>query len=195
MQIPTVPAFVTGDTSITKLRQLSQCVSFVSCAQNYPLWHFYRQSTYTLVTASQWYTIPMTATAFDSDRVGSTSGATIVTQGYYTCEGTVPFVSMSSANNGFAAFLWTAGAANPNYSTGTTIQFGLKSGRIITGTGANEVLSIADMCPAVCYPGDTIALQATGALANTVVDCNNPTSVVAGRFNCNFTGRWVRIGS
>lgn len=195
MQIPTVPTFVNGDTSVTKLRQLSQCVSFVTCAQNYPVWHLYRLSSFTLTAANTWTTIPMTATAFDSDRVGSSVGATIVTQGYYTCEGCVPFVSQASANNGWAAFLFTAGPANPNFSSGSTIPFGLKSARIIGATGADEVLTPADMCPAVCYPGDTISLQANGGLTNTVVDFNNPSSAVAGRFNCNFTGRWVRIGS
>lgn len=195
MLIPTVPTFVTGDTSVTKLRQLSQCVSFVTCAQNYPVWHLYRLSTFTLTTANTWYSIPWTATAFDSDRVGSTTGVTIVTQGYYTCEGCVPFVTQSSANNAWVAFLFTAGPSNPHYSSGSTIQFGLKSQRVIGATGADEVLSPSDMCPAVCYPGDTIVLQANGGLSNTVIDYNNPTSYTAGRFNCNFTGRWVRIGS
>lgn len=195
MQIPTVPTFVNGDTSITKLRQLSQCVSFVTNAQSYPVWHLYRHSTFSVTPANTWVTVPMTATAFDSDRVGTGSGVTIVTQGYYTCEACVPFVSQASVNNGWAAFLWTAGPANANFSAGTTVQFGLKAGRIIAATGSDEVLSPADMCPVVCYPGDTIVVQANVAINNTVIDVNNPTSAFAGRFTCNFTGRWVRVGS
>jgi hypothetical protein len=195
MQIPTVPAFVDGDTSVTKLRQLSQCVSFVTNAQSYPVWHLYRTAPLTLTTANTWFTVPMTATAFDSDRVGSGSGATIVTQGYYVCEACVPFVTQSSANNAWAAFVWTAGTANPNYSSGTAIQFGLKSARVIAGVGADETLSLSDFCPVVCYPGDLIIVQANGGLTNTVVDFNNPVSAIAGRFVCQFTGRWVRVGS
>jgi hypothetical protein len=137
----------------------------------------------------------MTQTAFDSDRVGSGGGATIGTQGYYVCEACVPFVSQSSANNGWASFLWTAGTANPHFSSGTTVQFGLKSGRTIAATGTDEVLSISDFCPVVCYPGDSIVVQAQGGLANTVVDANTNAGAVQGKFVCNFTGRWVRIGS
>jgi hypothetical protein len=195
MQIPTVPAFVTGDTSIAKLRQLSQCVSFVSSAQSYPVWHLYRTATFSLATANTWFTVPMTATAFDSDRIGTGGGVTIATQGYYACEACVPFQTQSSVNNAWAAFLFTAGTANPHYSSGTTIQFGLKSGRAIGSINMNETLSPSDFCPVVCFPGDTIVVQANGGLSPTVIDNNTNATAVAGRFVCQFTGRWVRIGS
>jgi hypothetical protein len=195
MQIPTVPAFVTGDTSVAKLRQLSQCVSFVSSAQSYPLWHLYRDTTFTLTTGGTWYTVPMNLAAFDSDRVGIAGGATIGTQGYYTCEACVPFQTIASATNAWAAFLWTAGTANPHYSSGTTIQFGLKSARTYAGINTNETLCPSDMCPVVCFPGDTIVVQANGGSSGMLVDLNSDLAATYGRFVCNFTGRWVRIGS
>ena len=195
MQIPTVPAFVTGDTSVAKLRQLSQCVSFVSNAQNYPVWHVYRNSLYGLTTANTWYTLAWPYVAFDSDRVAVYGGALIVTQGYYCCEACIPFQSQSSANNAQGQFLFTAGPSNPHYTSGTTIAFGYRFARIIGTAGTDEVMCLDDLCPAVCYPGDTLAVQAQGALANTNVDYNNPTGATAGRFVPNFTGRWVRIGS
>lgn len=195
MQIPTVPAFVTGDTSVAKLRQLSQCVSFVTSAQSYPVWHFYRAATFSLTTANTWFTVPMNMAAFDSDRVGTNGGATLGTQGYYVVEACVPFQTQSSANNAWAAFLWTAGPANPHFSSGTTNQFGLKSGRAIGSINMDETLSISDFCPVVCYPGDSIVVQANGGLSPTTIDTNTNATAVQGRFVCNFTGRWVRIGS
>jgi hypothetical protein len=195
MQIPTVPAFVNGDTSIAKMRQLSQCVSFVTSAQNYPVWHFYRNATFTVTSANTWTTVPMNIAAFDSDRTGAAGGVTIGTQGYYACEACVPFQTLASLNNAWAAFLWTAGAANPHYSSGTTIQFGLKSARTFAGTGTNDVLSPSDLCPVVCFPGDTIVVQANVGISNTVIDVDALLAATNGRFVCNFTGRWVRIGS
>lgn len=195
MQIPAVPAFVTGDTSVAKLRQLSQCVSFVTSAQSYPVWHFYRDATFTLTTANTTYTVPMNIAAFDSDRVGAAGGVTIGTQGYYVCEACVPFQTLAAANTVYAAFLWTAGTANPHYSSGTTIPFGLRSGRAFAGTGTNEVVCPSDICPVVCFPGDTIVVQATGGTNSTVVDMDTGNAATNGRFVCNFTGRWVRIGS
>ena len=195
MQIPVIPTFVDGDTSVAKLRQLSEAVSFVSNAEKFPMWHFYRTSTFTMATAGTWYTVPMNVTAFDSDRVGSNGTVTIVTQGYYSCEACLPFQTQTVVNNAVGSFLFTAGVSNPHYSSGTQIVFGLKYGRMIAGTGMDEAVTLDDLCPVVCFPGDTIAVQAQGGVANTVIDINNPVGATEGRFVPNFTGRWVRVGS
>lgn len=195
MQLPVIPSFTDGDYSMAKLRQLSQAVSFVSNAEKYPMWHFYRTSLLTMATANTWYTVPMDDIAFDSDRVNVGGKVTIVTPGYYACEACLPFQTQATSNNAIGSFLFTAGVANPHYASGTQITFGLQFGRSIDASGMDEVISLDDLCPVVCFPGDTIVVQAQGAIANTVIDVNNPTGATEGRFVPNFTGRWVRVGS
>lgn len=180
---------------MAKLRQLSEAVSFVSNAQRFPMWHFYSTSTFSMASANTWYTIPMDDIAFDSDRVNVGGTATIVTPGYYACEACLPFQTNTTSNNMIGAFLFTAGVANPHYSSGTQIIFGLQFGRSIAATGMDEALNLSDLCPVVCFPGDTIVVRAQSAIANTVIDVNSPAGATEGRFVPNFTGRWVRVGS
>ncbi len=195
MMIPTVPNFVTGDTSMLKMRQLSQCVSFVSDASAFPVWHAYLAATQTLASAGTRYTVEWPYVAFDSDRVLSPAGVTVVTPGFYTCEACIPFQTQSNANFVTAQFQFTAGTYNPQFTAGATVDFGTKSGTAYAGTGDDEVLNLDDLCPVACYPGDSIAVRAWGSLSNTVIDANDPVSATGGRFVANFTGRWVRCGT
>lgn len=195
MQIPVVPAFITGDTSMQKMAQLSGCVTWVSCAGSYPVWHLYKTATQAFTGSYTLITFPKVA--FDSDRVAASGGglATIQTQGYYTTEACIPAVSQSTSFTFRAVFIWTAGPYNPHYTSGTTVDYGYRSAVAQGATGTDAVVCLDDLCPVVCYPGDTISVQLAGTASSATVDVNNPTSTVAGRFVPNFTGRWVRIGS
>jgi hypothetical protein len=195
MLIPTVPAFVAGDISITKLQQLSQCVSFLTVASSFPVWHVYRASGTQSVPATTWTSISFPATAIDSDGMSSGSSAiTVRTQGYYAMEACVPVKTQAAAFNMQVAILFTAGLANPHYTSGTTNRFGYRSGLSWTAINFDESVCVDDVCPVVCYPGDTLAVQLYASVA-VVTDANTCSSAVLGRFVTNFTGRWVRQGS
>lgn len=201
MLVPTVPSFSTGDSSLLKLQQLSQCVAFLSDAQYFPMWHLYSyQHGAVLNIAATTYTdLFMNSCAFDTDQVwdiNNPARANIRTQGYYVVEACAPFVSQSSLYGVQLGFRWTAGPYNPHYSSGTTVQFGYRTGEVAVDSSGNtnEVLCADDMCPVVCFPGDIITVQAYASVA-CWVDIGGPSSSIKGRFTCNFTGRWLRAGS
>jgi hypothetical protein len=198
MLIPTVPAFITGDSSLVKMQQLAQCVAFLTSAQRYPMWHIYEyvHSSVVPFSGSTWTSMIFGFCAFDSDQMWdnhNTARVTVRTQGYFVCEACLPFISGGSGYAAQAAFLWTAGPANPHFSAGTTLQFGLKSGSVLASSN-DEVLCIDDICPVVCYPGDFIAAQVWGSVAASI-NVGGPTSYFGGRNTANFTGRWLRTGS
>lgn len=196
MLVPTVPTFVMGDASVTKLQQLSLCVTWLANAQASPMWHLYRTATAS-IGASTWTTIPMSYASLDTDGVWSGSVSVVInTQGYYATEACVPFQTTATATQCKASFLWTAGTNNAHYTSGTTLRYGLRSGFSVAATSADETLCPDDICPVVCYPGDTIVLQAYAGAAMTI-DQDNGGGVngVQARLVCNFTGHWIRTGS
>jgi hypothetical protein len=196
MQLPTIPTFVTGDTSLQKLQQLSQAVSMCSVASNYPLWRFYKNITQVL-TANAWNPVHCTVIAIDTDGVFTTAdgSATIVTQGYYECEGCVPFAGQASSFLTQANFMFTAGPNNPHYTSGSQVFFGgVASWAGYTASGVDAVVGTAGKCPYVCYPGDNLALR-TYALGAMTINSGQNGSATAGWFTPQFSGRWIRSGS
>ncbi len=192
MLVPTVPAFTLGDSSVARLQQLSSCVSWLANSQASPMWHLYRNTTFS-IGATSWTTIPMTYAALDTDRSWSGTGVSLNTQGYFVTEACVPFLTSSTAAECRASFLWTAGANNPHFSSGSTVRYGLSTGYSIGASGADETEACDDVCPVVCYPGDTIVVQAYASSAMTIdTDIGTP---LFSRVVCNFTGHWVRVGS
>lgn len=197
MQIPTVPTFVAEDISVTKLQQLSNCVAFLTCANQFPIWHIYKPPSNTqTVTSGVATVVTYSATAIDTDRVSNGSGTiTINTQGYYACEACVPMQTQTGAFAVQLCFTWTAGPGNPHYNSGTTKIFGPRSGWTIAAGAQDETICIDDLCPVVCYPADTIAVTITANGSPSTIDSNNVNGAVQGRMACNFTGRFVRTGS
>src|SRR5262249_55602264 len=93
-----------------------------------------------------------------------------------------------------SGFLFTAGASNPHYSAGTNIQYGVRGCRSVAATSVNETVCPSDMCPVVCYPGDTLAWQ-VWVSSTATLDKDSNTSAVQSRFVPNYTGRWLRTGT
>lgn len=196
MQLPTIPSFSAGESSIAHLQQLGAAVRFATVAQYYPMWRYYRTSAQA-VAAGSWVTVQFNAILIDTDNLssGGNFGALIQTQGYYTCEACLPFLEEASGtNNCQGSFLWTAGPSNPNYTAGTTNRFGGTAQSATSGTGTDFVYNMADICPVVCYPGDSIVVQAFLLLATSVNYLSNATAT-SGWFCPQFTGRWIRTGS
>lgn len=193
--LPIVPAFVAGDTSITKLQQLSQAVSFLVDCDVRPTWHMY-QTTTTAITGSTWTTPGTKTIAYDDDGVAISTAmiATIVTQGYYAVEACLPIRTLAGAQSTDCAFLVTAGPNNPHHVNGTTTFFGQRGNNSFAGTGGDATGSISDICPWVLFPGDTVQPQAWISAAATM-DFNTNTTYLNGRFVTNFTGYWLRTGS
>lgn len=197
MLIPAVPTFTAQDVSVQNLQQLSTCVAFLSCSQDFPLWHLYKGPTLGQgFTATTYTGVTWPNVAIDTDHVVSGTGAniTINTTGYYVMEACIPFQTQASGYAVQALFVWTAGPSNPHFASGTTKQFGVRSGESQAATGANEVICIDDICPVVCYIGDTLAVNVWASVGATI-DSNVPVGATQGRCVCSFSGRWVRTGS
>lgn len=190
--IPTVPSFVAGDTSITKLQQLSDAVLFLSDCDVRPLFHIIKNSTFT-PALSTWQTLSGGTNIYDNDGFlssGTSFAPTIRTQGYYAFEGCVPWTT-GALMHVKISFLFTAGASNPGFVAGSTIRFGMRDSNT-NATAANDTaFCAADECPAALYPGDTVAMQ---VWTDTAVSTgfNNNTSYISGRIVPNFTGYWLR---
>jgi hypothetical protein len=196
MQLPTIPAFSTGESSMTHLQQLGAAVRFVTVAEAAPMWRLYRTATQSIASGS-WVTCQFNSALIDTDNLatGANDGVTIVTQGYYDCEACLPFTQENSGvNNCQGSFLWTAGPSNANFAAGTTRRFGGTAQSAATGTTTDYVYCMADICPVVCYPGDTIVVQAF-LLFTTSLNILSNTSNTSGWFCPQFSGRWIRTGS
>ena len=196
MLIPTIPSFTANETSVPHLQQLGQAAQFAAVASSYPMWRFYKTATGSL-TISTWNTITFAQIAVDTDGIyasGAGNYAQIATQGYYSTEAALTLQGTGSGTNNFQMkFLFTAGANNPNFSSGTAIGYG-GAGSAAFNTTADYSLCMADYCPAVCYPGDQISVQVFINVA-TSTDVLVNTGSIAGWFVPQFSGRWVREGS
>lgn len=190
--LPTVPSFTTGDTSITKLQQLSDAVAFLSDADIRPMFHITKNSTFT-PSLTTWQTLSGGTLIYDNDGFlsgGVSFAPTIRTQGYYAFEGCVPFTT-SALMHVKVSMLFTAGASNPGFVAGTTIRFGMRDSNTNATAGNDTAFCVADDCPAALYPGDTVALQ---VWTDTAVSTgfNNNISYISGRLVPSFTGYWIR---
>lgn len=193
--IPTVPTFNAGDTSLLKLQQLSQAVSFLADVTTKPAFHVYKTSTQS-ITLNTW-TIPSNTgctIAYDNDNCfGGTAKftATINTQGYWVFEGCGPWATTATGISARVSFVLTAGANNPNLAPAGTIRFANRGG-LSTGTASTDtVLVSAAVSPIALYSGDTVAFQ-VWCDATTTLNINNNASFISGRFVTNFTGHWLR---
>jgi hypothetical protein len=117
-----------------------------------------------------------------------------VTRGYYALESCVQFESFGSATNLGAAFLFTAGSANPRYAENSTVQFGMRAFASYQGDDAENALVASDITSMCCYPGDILQAQAYCSRAVSL-DYNENSSYTQGRFVPNFTGYWTSYGT
>lgn len=191
--IPTVPSFVPGDTSITKLQQLSDAVSFISDNDIRPMFKVYKTAT-AAITINTWTALPGGTQGYDNDGffgAGVSFTPIIQTQGYYGFEGCVPLLTTTTAIGQRISFFLTAGANNPNLTAGGTFRFGLRGGNSVSTTGNDTAQCTSDQCPLALYPGDSVALQ---VFVDTAVSTNfnANASYISGRFVPMFTGYWLR---
>ena len=197
MIIPTVPTFTTGDTSITNLQSLAACAGFFSCISSptgsLPFFHCYRTTTQS-ISASTWTSVGFPIVVADTDGMSNGTGVTVVTQGYYAIDACLPFTTLSSGFIALCRFLFTAGTHNPHFTSGTQVIFGGRGSFTIAAVGYDEVSSVTDITPMVCYPGDTLNAQVFSTVAFVVDNVANATLIV-GRYPPNFTGRWIRSGT
>jgi len=190
-QIPIVPTFVTSDTSIPKLAQLSYAVSFLSDYGVRPLWHLEPTATPS-ITLNTWTTLNYPTVIFDSDGVSDAAGALIVTQGIYAVEACLQITAAGS--DGMAgSFRITAGANNPHLAPAATIRFGLRA-KQTPSSGGDAALCLSDIVPVVCYPGDKIVVMYY-VTATRTSDANTNSSFKNGRFNRSFMGHFISTGT
>jgi hypothetical protein len=120
--------------------------------------------------------------------------AVIQTQGYYAVEACFDINPSSSSLTFLGSFLWTAGENNPNFTAGTTLQFGGRGGNTPSDNAADPAICISDICPNVCYPGDTILPQ-VWVSATSTLQINSNSAYNSGRWVGNFTGYYVAFGT
>jgi hypothetical protein len=192
--IPTVPTFVTGDTSLLKLQQLSYAVSFLTDQDVRPTWHFYKTTTQS-IPASTWTAVTSGTVAYDNDGVYSNFSAQIVTTGYYVVEACLQIIDTATIFDFYTAFQIVAGANNPHHTSGTNSGF---FGQRMSATSANTVTDnancISDTCPWVLYPGDVVSPMIWVSAAATA-DHNTNNSYMQGRFATTFSGYLSRTGT
>ena len=192
--VPVPPAFVTNDSSLSKLNALSACASFLG--QTTPSWHF-GSTTATSVPATTATLIPMGVNYKDlNGPVWTSAGfATIVYRGVYKCDYSLPFNTVAS-NTLRTYLLLTTTATNPLHSTYPTVIFALRA----TFEGSPQVatsLSAGDQTPIVCYPGDTIKVMAYATNASALVPKNLSLGTgiavagMTGYLYPSFTGRYL----
>lgn len=194
--LPSVPAFTAGAPTIAQLNALSYAVQFLAVDDLRPCWSFFMYTGTQSVSASTWTNVAFDHTAFDSDGVQSYPFAVIKTQGYYALTACVQFIANANTTDLYsAAFLFTAGASNPNFTAGTTKQFGYRGSSLsFTGSAAaDNAVCLSSPTQVVCYPGDKLSVQVFISSAHTL-DFNQNTSYIRGRFATKFTGHWLRTG-
>lgn len=189
LPVEPIPNFVEGDTSITNLQNLAYAVQFWTDNDVRPTWHFYKTATASL-TAATWNTVNFGSVAFDSDGVFSSGAALIVTPGIYTVAMCLQGEAGTSGIGMLVSFLATAGANNPNETSGTTRRFGGRGGEACT-SGADFALCASSMTPWIMYPGDTIVCQIYPSVAITL-DNNSNGAYNQGRYVCNYTGLLIQ---
>jgi hypothetical protein len=195
--LPSVPTFTAGAPSIANLNALSYAVSFLCDNDTRPAWSFFMYTGTQSIVAATWTNVSYDHTAFDSDGVQSYPYAQIVTQGYYALTACVQIeANANTADMYTGAFLFTAGANNPHYTTGTTQFFGYRGGKASSTAqaAADNAVCLADLTPMVLYPGDKLSVSVYLSAAHTL-DINQNTSYIQGRFATKFTGNWIRTGS
>lgn len=195
MQIPNIPTFAQGDSNIIALQQLSMAVSTLTSAQYVPIWRVIRTTGQTL-TAGSWQTLTYTTAEYDSDHVfdSGTGIITINTQGYYAVESSTPVPGVASNNVLSFMMLFTAGGSNPHFSVGGHAWFGGANCISGTSTTTDAVVCQADICPVVCYPGDTIYPQLYPIVAVTTSTQTN-AGATQGWFPNQFSGKWIAYGT
>src|SRR5579859_7399596 len=188
--VPFAPGFSAGSPSVGNLSNLSYAVRFLVDNDLRPTWNLFKTTTQS-IAANTWTSVIYDHTAFDSDGVRAYPGVTIVTQGRYKLEACVQIEATSTKDAFSAAFLFTAGANNPNATAGTLKYFGFRGcGTSITGSGAaDNAICISDLANVVFYPGDVIDVQVCVGATHTL-DYNQNTSYTQGRFVTKFTGAW-----
>lgn len=196
--LPTVPSFTAGSPTIAQLNRLSQAVSFLANNGTRPAWSVFMYNGTQTLTASSWNVVGFDHVAYDSDGVTTSSKSvlTIATQGYYDLEACVQLQAQAGTGLMFnAGFLFTAGGSNPHFSLGATQYFGYSGSRMSSTAqaAADNASCIASITPMVCYPGDKLNVSVYSASA-LVIDYNQNTSFIRGRFATKFTGRWSREG-
>lgn len=195
MQIPNIPTFAQGDSNIIALQQLSMAVSTLTSAQYVPIWRVIRTTTQSL-SAGAWNTLTYTTSEYDSDHVfdSGTGIITINTQGYYAVESSTPVPGVASSNVLSFMMLFTAGGSNPHFSSGGHAWFGGANCTNGTSTTTDAVVCQADICPVVCYPGDTIVPQVYPIVA-CATDTMTNSGATQGWFAPQFSGKWIAYGS
>jgi hypothetical protein len=191
--LPTIPSFTVGDTSVTKLQQLSDAIGFLSDIDFRPMFKVYKTATAS-ITLNTWTTLPGGTQDYDNDGFfssGVSFAPTIQTQGYYAFEACVPLLTGTSTIGERIAFLMTAGANNPNLAPGGTFRFGLRGGNSVSTTANDTAQCTSDLSPMGLYPGDTVALQVF-VDATTSTNFNANASYISGRVVPMFMGYWTR---
>jgi hypothetical protein len=188
--VPVPPTFSTNDSSLSKLNALSACASFLG--QTLPSWHF-GSTTATSVPATTATLIPMAVSYKDLNGPvwTSTGFATIVYQGVYKCDYSLPFNAVVS-NTLRTYLLLTTTATNPLHGTYPSVIFALRAS--YTASAAMS-LSAGDQTPIACYPGDTIKVMAYATYASALVPKSSSAGVpVTGTSTYlypSFTGRYL----
>jgi hypothetical protein len=195
MQLPVIPAFTAGESSVAHLQQLSAAVQFGAVAQYYPMWRFWKGASQA-IAANTLTLIQFGSIAVDTDGVWTVGGAaTINTQGYYRCEMCLPAEAGTTSTNDLQlSFMFTAGPNNPHLSSGSTQRFGGAATSMTSVAGPDFVQCTADICPVVCYPGDSIGAWIYSYYAVSTNVLTN-LAATAGWFPPQFTGMWIRTGT
>lgn len=193
--LPTVPTFTDNTApSVATLQQLSDAVRFVSVMDVRPTCHLYKTSTQSIVANTQ-TTLTMGSVAYDSDNMSVTANImTIHTQGIYAFEMCAGFQSLATAMKILVSFLFTAGTSNPHKTSGSTQRFGQRGGDSASTAATDTALCLSDICPIVCYPGDTIAAQVLTD-TNVTMSKNDNNASFSGRVVPTFTGYFVSEGT
>lgn len=193
--LPTIPSFVNGDTSLIKLQQLAQAVSFLvdHDVGLHPTGHLYKTVTQSITATGAWQSQNINLTAWLSDPTYVSPGFTIQTQGYYSVEGHLGFESTSGANGYYARLLLTAGSNNP-LGNGVTVAFGERGGEAVQTASEDTDICCSALAPTCLYQGDQIAIQAFAATTVTTINKNQNTNYLSGRFVPNLTCTWIRTG-
>lgn len=181
-----LPDFADNDSSLTNLQNLAYAVRFWTNNDLRPTWHTYKTSAQA-IPATTWTSPQFGAVAFDSDSVHSNPGVVINTAGVYAVETCVQ--TGGSGIGLMVSFLATAGANNPNHTSGSTVRFGLRGG-LMPSSGADGALCSTAIVPWSLYPGDSIQPQVYASSAVTL-DNNSNSTYENGRFVCNFTGLMI----
>lgn len=196
--IPTVPTFTEGEYDLANLDALSQCVTFLADMDYRPVWHYYKTATQSM-TANTWTLGAYGSVAADTDGTWftlETGAATTHTQGYYAVEGGCDFLTTATATQIYSAFVHTAGANNPHYTSGTQLYFGMHGTGFTTAVASTDTGWCGkDICPNVCYPGDSIGLYFYEVGTTYALNNNANANYLSGRFVANFSGYYVRTGS